>query len=1101
MLSRMVMVRSLCVAGMVLAWALNAFGVPLMRYPNAAKTEIAFVAYDDLWVVSLQGGLAHRLTHDPGAVTTPLFSPDGHWIAYTLRRGGMRDVFVIPAEGGRPRQLTYEASSLVDGAMVVAWTTDSQRVVFLSHRSSPVSKLVRAFSVPVTGGSAEQLPLDRAGMMSFAPNGHLIAYNRIFRNVELRKRYLGGQAQDIYTYDFDKHVLKQITDWKGTDTAPMWFGREIYFLSDRGNGFRENIWSYDLDTKAFRQLTHFADYDIDWPSLGGSTITFQQGGRLFAIDLPSEHLREVKVDVPNDEKRTGAYSREVGQVARVTDVTGGLDYALSPTGDSLLLSARGDLFRVPAHAAGKDLTQTPGIDEDHPAWSPDGNTIAYETDKSGSQQIAVRLVRGGAERILTNFPSGYFYSPLWSPAGDSLVVPDANHSLWWIRLDGSQPRRIASDPYAEIRDAAFSPDGRWLAYSTERPTQLRAIHLHEFATGNDTIVSSYMESDHNPVFTGDGSLLVFISQRNEQTLVSDRDDENLIVTVDSDGLYAVALDNRAPSPLKLTPNPLPAFESGTAPIHMDLDGLMARAVALPITPATIASLQSRKRRLFYQTNPIGLISGHLAGQTSALRVFDLASREDRIVAKDLENFSLSADGTKVAFRRNDAWYLASTSTGSSEDEERLNLAGLSLTVDPPREWAEMFENAWRLDRDVFFSQVMNGSNWQAVHDAYAKLLPTLGSQDDFLYLLGQVQGEIASSHTYMVRGVDNDPRIPVVTGLLGADYAVDPASHRYRFARIYGGDQTRPGYNGPLGQPGLGIAEGDYLLAINGRELAAPASPESFLSGLTAEVTLSVASSLEGPRHAVKVKPLTDETKVRRQDWIEHNRSEVERLSSGRLGYIFVTDFSAEGSEDFVRQFYSQRDKAGIIFDVRWNRGGFTSQAVLDVLKRQQAGVFVNREGAVSPLPNATAPKVIVTLTNYASASDGDQFPYFFRKFGLGKLVGERTWGGVQGINAPWKLMDGTSITIPKDSLASLEGHWIIENEGVSPDIEVSTDPSEGLLHKDSQLIAAVATAIEQLNRAPPVRLKAPHSLPAYPAAGDVPGASFESGATLPRSE
>jgi tricorn protease len=1062
-----------------------------VRYPSTSKTEIVFVAHDQLWTAPLAGGTARRLTHDPGAITTPRFSPDGRWIAYTSRRGGLHDVFVIAAEGGRPQRLTFEASSSVEDALVVAWTPDSKRVVFLSHRTSPFAELVQAFTVPVNGGFVEPLPLDRAGMMSFAPSGDSIAYNRIFRNLDLRKRYIGGQEQDIYIYNFDTRVLTRITDWKGTDTAPMWFGRKIYFLSDRGAGFRANIWSYDFDSKVYRQITHFANYDVDWPSLGGSTISFQQGGRLFAIDLPSERLHQIKVDVPDDGERTAAHTVLVGSAARVTDAMHYVDYALSPSGDALLLSARGDLFIVRPHTAGENLTHTTGVDEDHPAWSLDGRTIAYQTDVSGEQQIAVRPTADGAERLLTRFRTGYFYTPAWSPLGDSLAVADVHHSLWWIHLDGRTPKLIAADPYAEIRDAAFSPDGRWLAYSTQRASQVRAIHLYELASGTDTIVSSPMESDRSPVFTSDGRLLIFVSQRHEQPFVSDRDDESLIATLNSDGLYAATLDRRTPSPLVSSMSSVASIKGA---MHIDVDGLMSRAVALPVTPAVIASLDARGSQLFYQTKPPQLIGGDLAGGKSALHAFDLPTLQDRVVVDGLDNASLSADGTKVAFRRDGAWRIAKTTSTGPSDGEALDLAGLSTTVDPPREWAEMFENAWRLDRDVFFNEKMNGSPWQAVHDAYAKLLPQLGSQDDFLYLLGQMQGEIASSHTFMKTGASSDLRKPIHTALLGADYVLEPKSGRYRFSRIYPGDQTRPDLRGPLGEPGLDVKEGDYLLGIDGHDLHAPADPDSLLAGTTGKVTLTVASSLSTLRREVKVIPLISETGLRKHAWIEKNRLEVERQSNGRLGYIFMYDFNEEGSKEFVRQFYPQRNKAGLVIDVRWNYGGFTSQAILDVLRRELAGVFVNRERAVTPLPAATAPRVMVTLINDGSSSDGDQFPYFFRKFGLGKLVGERTWGGVQGINGAWGLMDRSSIWIPKDALASLDGHWVIENDGVTPDIPVTAAPDESVTGKDAQLTVAVETALEQLGRSPAKTFLAPKMLPAYPAGGNVPGASFKHG-------
>ena len=1074
-------------AGLFLTGSVAAQGAPttLMRYSNASANAVAFVAHGELWTAPLAGGVAQRLTHDPGDVIAPHYSPDGRWIAFTWRRAKARDVYVLPAGGGEPRRLTFDGPGQAEDGLVVGWTPDSTRIVFLSGRASPTSGLIRAYSVPLDGGLAELLPLDRAGLLSYSPDGKSVAYNRIFRNYELRKRYVGGRAQDIYIYNFDAKRLTQLTDWKGTDTAPMWFGHTIYFLSDRDSNFRANIWAYDLDTKRTHQVTHFSNFDIDFPSLGGTTITFQQGGALYAIDLPSEKLREIPVQVPDDGARTAPRTLVVDKGVRAKDALGGVDYALSPDGQDLVLSARGDLFRVPKTGGPINLTATPGIDEDHPAWSPDGHTIAYTTDVNGEQQIALRALAGGAEHLLTQWKTGYFYSPIWSPRGDTLAVADANHGLWLVPVNGGGPQLIARDIYAEIRDATFSSDGRWLAYSTQRPTRQRAIHLRDLTTGRDTVVSSPLESDRDPVFTPDGRLLAFVSQRNEQPFVSDRDDENLISTLNSDGIYAATLSRSVSSPLA----PSAARIAASDKMQVDLEGLMSRAVALPVTATVIASLEVRGDRLFYESKPPQLIGGDLAGQAGALHAFDLATLKDRVVVEDLSTHSLSADGSRVAFRRSGAWRIAGTEVGAHESA--LDLSGLRAEVDPRREWAEMFENAWRLDRDVFFSRAMNGNDWQAVHEAYRRLRPLVGSQDDFLYLLGQLQGEIGSSHTFIGRGTDFDTRPLVSTPLLGVDYALDQASGRYRFATIYAGDNSRPDLNAPLGAPGLNVHQGDYLLAVNGQELRVPASPASALTGLNGSLTLTIASSPEGPRREVIVQPVDDEQPLRLMDWVARNRATVSRLSGGRLGYVYLPDFDDQGSREFVRQFYPQVDKEGLIIDVRWNLGGFTSQAVLDVLRRQRAGVFVNREGAVASLPSAVAPRAMVTLMNYGSMSDGDQFPYFFRAFKLGPLVGSRTWGGVQGLNGPWRLMDGSFVTIPKDSLADTDGRWVIENEGVAPDIAIEDAPDEAQTGRDAQLERAVTAGLAQLKLHPMAPLAAPPPLPAYPVAGNVPGARF----------
>lgn len=1039
----------------------------LMRFPNTSTTSIAFVACGALWTVPLAGGIASRLTAGSHTLLAPHFSPDGQVIAFTREHAGAFDVFAVPAAGGLERRLTFDAPTILGENLVVGWTPDGKHVVFLSKRASSMFRINRAFTVPVGGGLAEPLSLDRSGLLSYGPGGHTVAFNRFFRNFDTRKRYLGGQHQNVFTYDFATRDLVRMSDWKGTDTSPMWFGRTIYILSDRDAHFRANIWAIDMATKAAREITHFTDFDIDWPSLGGHTITFQQGGRLWAIDLPSERLRHVDVTVPDDRANTAARGQDVGGEARVDDATGGIDYAVSPDGGAVLLSAHGDIFRVGSDGRAENLTSTPGADEDHPSWSADGRTVSYETDRTGEQQLAVRPAASGRERLLTRFATGTRDAALWSPRGDWLALPDANHALWLVPAGGGAPRLVARDGAAEIRDASFSPDGTRLTYSATNAGGQRQIHVHDIASGRDTVVSSPMESDRDPVFSPDGTGMVFVSQRRDRPFVSDRDDATL-GTLSSDGLYVAT------------------FAPGGG-----IDGLMARAVALPTAPASILALDMRGTTIFYETSPPVLLDGGLLAGSTVLHALDLRDRSDRVVVTGLSSYSLSADGSRVVFRRDGAWHFAPTRGGglTAPADTTLPLAALRATVDPPREWAEMFDHAWRLDRDVFFSAATNGDNWRAVHDHYAELLPLLGSRDDFLYLLDQMVGELASSHARVEPGVGDDGGTPDVPEHLGVDLALDPASGLYRIAHIERSDDTRPELGSPLAA--AGIRTGELLLAIDGHALRAPIDPDRLLlnSGTTAILTLGHAST--GATRDVTVHLVHDEMPLRHHDWIERARARVAAMSGGRLGYVYLSDLDAEGAADFVRQFYPQASKRGLVIDIRWNRGGFLSQAVLDVLQRAKLGLFVNRENNLAPLPAVTPPKVLVCVINEGTASDGDQFAYYFRRLGLGPLVGTRTWGGVQGINGPWSLMDGTAITIPKDSLADLDGHWLIENTGVAPDVLVEDRPDEDETDTDAQLSRATALALTALRRLPQHPLAAPPPLPAYPAAGNVPGASF----------
>lgn len=1046
---------------------------PLMRFPTSSATSVAFVARGDLWVAPRDGGRATRLVHG-GVISTARFSPDGKHIAYTARQGGGQDVYSVPSSGGPSQRLTFDGGEARDDNLVSGWTPDGARVVMLSHRGAWAAKMLRAFTVPAGGGPAELLPVGESGLMSFAPDGRSVAFTRTFTNFAARKRYLGGEAQDIFTYDLGSHQLMQITDWRGTDTSPMWARGRVYFLSDRGAGFRANIWCYDLASRTTRQVTHFADYDIDWPSLGGDRITFQQGGRLWALDLPSERLHPLRIKVPDDGVQTRPRVQDVSREARVTDVSGAVDYALAPHGEAVLLSAHGDIFRIEAGHAGAahDLTSTPAVDDEHPAWSPDGASIAYVTEASGAQQVALRRAAGGAERLLTHFSTGVLYTPRWAPDGRSLVVADAEHGLWWVSAAGGTPRLLARDPKAEIRDAIISPDGTYVAYSTQRSTGVRALHVQALASGRDVELSSPMESDRSPAYSADGRTLYFVSARHELPFTSDRGDEATVSTLKSDGVYAAPL--------------MSASDGGAA---LDFAGAMSRAVALPVTPARITSLQVRGQTVLYETRPPVLIDGEMPGEDAHLHALDPTTGIDKVLLSGFDNLTVSADGAHALYRRDGAWRVASLTPAGAD--VALQVAGLTAPIDPLAQWAEIFERAWRLDRDLFFSRIMNGDDWRAVHDAYARLVPSVGSRQDLLYLLGELQGELATSHAFVV-GLDaDDAGPPSHTPRLGADLELDGRTGRYRFLRILRGDASRERFRSPLSAPGVDVRAGDYLLAVNGRELRAPTDPDALLAGAAGEVTLSVSAAPEGPRRQLHVKPLDDDLDLRQHDWVEANRARVAALTGGRVGYVFLADFDALGSEDLVRQLQPQLDKEGLVFDVRWNRGGFTSQAVLNLLKRIRAGEFVNREGALEPLPLFAAPRAMALIANASTASDGDQFTYFFRKDGLGPVVGQRTWGGVQGIKGPWPLMDGTAITIPKDSLASPDGSWLIENVGASPDVTEDPAPGEDASGDDRQLAVAAHAVAETLARNSPTALRPPSPLPAYPAEGDVPGAHF----------
>ena len=1067
-------------------------GQTLLRFPNTHGDQVVFEAHDNLWTARVSGGQATQVTCGFAHDLMPRFSPNGRWIAFTRRDQGSEDVYIVSAQGGQPRRLTYRSSRpggpgptfIPDDNLVVTWTPDSQNIVFLSRRMSFNWSELRLFQVPVGGGYPTPLPLGHAGLMTFGPDGHTVAFTRNFSDFQTRKRYDGGLAPDIYTYNLvTKHSVR-ITDWKGTDTAPMWVGRKMYFLSDRDQYRRANLWVYDLESKAFRQVTHFSDYDIDMPSLGDQSISFQQGGKLYVMSLPSEAVREVQVQVPDDGAHTKERNLVAGNFIRESD-TSGPDFAISPLGDLVVFSARGDLFQIrQAKGLTDNLTLSSNADEDHPTFSPDGKTLAYTSDETGEQQVMLRSVADGAARSLTHFKATYFFRPVWSPDGKNLAVSSSEKELWLVPAKGGEPHMVARDPNGVISDATFSPDGRWLAFSTRRTTQNRCLHLYEIASAIDTVVSSPMNSDFAPAFSMDGKWLFFASDRRELAVFSK--DETNVATLKTSGVYAAGLDRDVQSPMGFSATDAPVSPAGQV-TSLLLTELMERVVPLTSSASDITSVNVRGARIFYGTKRANTFGDDLPGDKDAIHVFDLVSKTDQVVLEDGGESQLSQDGTKVVYERGGDWYTADA-VAAHPHELKLTLGTMHARVDPRHEWEEMFNNAWRLERDIFFDPTMEGNDWKGIHDRYARLLPLLGSRDDLNYLIGQIQGELASSHMFVLGGEDLAPTARRAT-LLGADYTLDASSGRYRIAKIYHGDNSRPEYVSPLTTPGLNVTQDDYLLSVNGREVKAPVSPDEALLGLQDPVTLEIASSADGPRRVIVVQPLRSEFSLREQDWIDKNRARVERESSGKVGYIYLSDFYEKGTLQFFRQFHSQFNKQALIIDERWNAGGNTSQWVLDRLRRRVAGGFMSRAGGLQTLPDAVAPDSQVTLINEFSASDGDQFAYYFQKEGLGELIGTRTWGGVRGMGDDPSLLDGGRITVPHNALFGADGEWLIENTGVQPDINVEDPIGETNSGTNDQLGVAIKVLLQSsassLKPAPPTAAK----LPAYPAQGEVPPA------------
>ncbi|HEX7965671.1 MAG TPA: S41 family peptidase [Gammaproteobacteria bacterium] len=1073
-------------------------GTTLARFPTLHGDSIVFEAHGNLWRVDRKGGRAERLTSEPGYDLMPRYSPDGKWIAFTGQYQANTDVYVIPAGGGEARRLTFH-SDVVDSAperwgpdnMVLGWTPDSKNVVFLSRRSSMNSWFGRYFTVPVEGGEEKLMPLDKGGAFSWSPDGKAIAYNRIFTNFRTWKRYTGGMHQNAWIHHFDTGADELAVDSKGADLDPMWYGKTIYVASDRGGRF--NLWAMDTGSKQMRQVTHFTDYDVDWPSLGSDGIVFQQGGSLYVLDLPSEALHKLSVDVPDDGMQTNPRYVDASKYIQSSDPAGGPNFDVAPNGKRVLLQARGDLFTLPAeHGNTRDLTQSSGAKEENPTWSPDGKWIAYVTDASGEDQVAIRPSEGGAEQVLTSFKAGYFYRPTWSPDSSKLMFSDNEQRLWWLDVKSRKAVKVDQDPYFEMHDYAWSPDGKWIAYRKQRENQQPGIWLYSLDSGKSTLVSSRFDADLNPVFDPDGKYLYFLSARHENPTFSQS--EFNIATLKMFGIYAATLDKDAPSPFApRSDEGIPAKDEGSdkkdkggaKPLHIDLDGLMRRAVALPVPADNYAGLTAVSGKLYYLTLPNFTIDGPLAGEHSTLRSFDMEKRKDKSVSDDAGAYALSADGKTLLLVNGEGKFQLQPADGDDKPKD-VDTSQMQMRVEPKAEWDEMYHMAWRLERDFFVNTKMNGVDWEEIHARYAKLLPLLGHREDLNYLVGEIQGELSNSHTYVGGGDLNDDRGLIATGVLGADYGLDAKSGRWFIQKIYAGDNTRGDFASPLTEPGLGVHEGDFVLAVDGRELKAPTDIYSLFVGTRGRtVTLSVADDAAGKgRHDVTVKTLHDELNLRQDDWIQHNREVVDEASGGQIGYIYLDDMGSNGMKQFIAQFYPQVDKQGLIIDDRFNGGGFIDQILLERLRRVLAGMSSNRHQAQFTDPPVLSNSYKVCLINEYSASDGDIFPYYFRKYGLGPLIGMRTWGGVRGIRGNWPLLDNGYITVPEGTNYGLDSQWVMENHGVEPDMQVDNLPGDVVKGKDAQLDAAVKYLMEKI-KAHPLKLPpVPPLLPAYPPEG-----------------
>ncbi len=1065
----------------------------LLRQPDIQGDRIVFVYAGDLWTVARAGGVARRLTSYEGVESTPRFSPDGKTVAFTGQYDGNTDIYTIPAEGGEPTRLTWHPG--LD--QIVDWYPDGKSILFRSARVSAPQRFDRFFRIPAGGGFEELLPLPIAGFGAFSPDAATLVY--VFPQYDRRTwlRYRGGSAPDLWTYDFKKNASERITDWEGPDEWPMWHGRTIYYASDRG-GRTVNLWAYDLDRKTHRQVTKFDDVDVKWPAIGSDAIVFEKGGYLFVLDLGSEQTQKLQVLIPDDKPATRAEFRNVSQW--ITDV------ALSPSAKRVVFAARGDLFTVPAEKGDvRRLVGTPGSRERDPAWSPDGKWIAYLSDATGEYEIWVAGSDGKAPpRQVTKGGDTFRFALLWAPDSKKLAFSDKTRTLWWCDVESGRLTKVDKDENNEIHDYTWSSDSKWLAYSKADDAGFGRLALYSLESAKPVMVTDGMTDDFGPAFDPDGKYLYFVSRRtlNPQFGGFEEDFSYSATTK----IYAMTLQDSL-----LTPVPPQSDEESAADakkdedgkgkdaaatkdgkagkdakaadakadepkaIKIDLAGIGSRVAVLPVPAGRYGALAAFKGKLLFATfEPDNGDDGPPAG---TVKSFDFEKRETKTILSGVTGGAYSKDGSKLLYRSPDGFGIVDAAEGKKVGDGKVATDGIMTTVDPRQEWLQIFNEVWRLERDFYYDPAMGGLDWKAVGERYRQLLPYVAHRADLDYVLGDLQGELSTSHTY-VRPSGDIPQAPHVDiGLLGADYSLDPKSGLYRFERIFRARDWNSSTEAPLGMPGIRVKEGDVLLAVNGQPVKAPMNLYAAFQGTTGKQTvITVGTTADDPKpRSYTVKPVAAEGSLRYAAWVAANREKVAKATDGKVAYIHVPDTTVPGIQEFTKQYYPQVDKHGIIVDERFNAGGQVPFFYTEKLARKTLVYWSNRDGndQRTPATGIDGPKCI--LINQFAGSGGDAFPYFFREQGIGPLIGKRTWGGLVGYSHDLPLVDGGGVTMPDFGMWDpYKGEWAVENHGVDPDIEVENTPSEVVAGHDPQLERAIQWTLEQLQKNPPKKYLRP---------------------------
>lgn len=1091
----------------------SALSVPplLLQHPSLSQTLIAFDYAGEIWTVGRDGGQARRLVAGQDLNSRPMFSPDGRWVAFTGRFDGNTDVYVVPTAGGEPRRLTWHPGADI----AVGWSPDGKSILFRSPRAS-ARDLDQLYTVPVNGGAPSSIPLPSVDQASFSPDGTHLAYTPFNQWQPAWKQYRGGQTARVWLADLsDSHIVK-IPRENSNDKNPIWVGNTVYFLSDRDGPV--TLYAYDTVSKAVKRvIDNPRGFDIYSASAGPEGIVYSQFGALHIYDPATGQTRPVPVSIAADLPQVRPHFEPL-KPDKI------LNAAITASGKRVLIEAHGEILSAPAEKGDiRNLTQSPGVADRYPAGSPDGKQVAYFSDESSEYALHIRAADGLGP--VKKYPLGqvgsFYYEPRWSPDSQKLAFFDKRLQLWVLDVaKGGQPRRIDADMFDGPNyrfDPAWAPDSRWIVYTKQLPNHLHAAFAYSMETGRATQLTDGLSDVASARFDHSGDYLYFTASTSAG-LGAGWLDMSSLGRANDGAVYAMVLRKDEPSPVgpqsdeegapadakpgAVKPTDAEAKKgkakgdaaAAVKPVRIDFDKLDQRIVAVPIPRANFAGLETGADGVvFTLTAPTALSDDDMDEAEGPPPVtlfrFDLKTRKNVQIADnvDADSFQVSADGSKVLFSRQQNWILTGGDAPLKGDEGKLKLDGVSVWVDPRAEWRQMYNEAWRIERDFLYDPKLQGLDYAKATKLYAPYVEGIGARQDLNVLFEEMTGHIGVGHTF-IRGGDMPNHPTVKVGLLGADYEV--VDGRYRISHILRGENWNPKLAAPLSQPGVNVAEGEFLLAVNGRQVTADTevyAPFEGLAGKQTVITVGPRADATGSRQ-VTVVPVASEDGLRLRTWMEGNRRKVDQLSGGKLAYVYLPDTATGGFANFNRYYYAQVGKQGAILDERFNHGGDIADYIIDQLKRTPEMINSTREGddVIEPAQSIFGPKVMII--NQMSGSGGDAMPWLFRKNKVGTLVGVRTWGGLVGIGGYPPLIDGGTITAPRWAIYGTKGEWEVEDIGIAPDVEVEQDPALIRQGHDPQLERAVQVALDQLAASPPPTFVRPAYPDRKPVLPDAPG-------------